>query len=1458
MRLRRIGRRIAPVIVLGHGLLLWHGYQSYRAARWQPARGNVTGGELRILGADHKPLGTCPLANTDVVADVAGYVGRVRVRQTFHNPLDRPIEAVYLFPLPHGAAVDDMAMTIGTRRIVGRIQPRAQARRTYERAKAAGKVAGLLDQERPNIFTQAVANIEPGAEVEIEIRYVETLAYRDSVVTWVFPTVVGPRYVPGAATGKEDTRAATTRVPDAAKISPPVLPRTRPGHDLHLTVNIDAGMELRDLRSDLHAVAIRRSGTGRAVVTLLEKDAIPNRDFILHYRTATDRIEDALLVHEDHRGAYFTLILQPPRRVAPAAARPKEMIFVIDRSGSMEGFPLAKARSTMQRCIERMNPRDTFNLISFSENLERLFPEPRLNTPANRGQALLYLARLQAGGGTEMLPAIHAALERPADPDRLRIVCFMSDGFVGNDFEILDAVRKNAAHARLFAFGIGDSVNRFLLDGMASAGRGEVEYVTQAGQGDAAAVRFQERIQSPVLTDIHIDWGGLPVTDVYPRQLPDLYDRKPIMIHFRASQAASAGAIVLRGNGARGTFERVIHLQPSGDTQGREALASLWARAKVQDLMTQDMAGLQSGSIRPDLKAQITALGVEYRLMTQFTSFVAVDETVVTAGGSPMTIPVAAAMPRGMSARGMFGTAGGPIVQARAGDPLIHVEAPADARQVIALLPDGVIKQLTFHAESHRWEARFDIPTYAAEGDYAVTVIVLLRDGTRQVLSLHYRVDMSAPTGKGRAQVGPAGAPVLRLEVTASPDTARVAALLPWGARVELAPSPTGGFEARVPVPMDWDIRAGAVKLLLTDRAHNRMTLVIDLRNSGAARVSRGDAPPRLAVVPSTDAAFTSTRQITGIAVVPVRGTGVREVWVAARGGVLQRRQDGTWRKYTRLDGLPEHEVCAITATAESVTAVFPRATAEWRHGRWHVRAMRRAALPTTAALPQTCAIVWRGTPWRATAAGLYAREGRSWRRIALPASAGTHVSALLPRGGSLWAALYGDGLWALLPALPRALSQPRLHSPVPSLRWQRLALGLPTAAREITALAGDGDTVWLGTQHEGLWEYDGRKWTQHLSPDEPYDHNCQTLTRYRGDLYASTLDSGLVIRTAAGWEHAAAPTISSDAPRQMVVFQDALYLRHGSGKIDRCDGRRWQRDVGHDLPRRQATALAADRERLYVAQWGGWSEFDGQTWQHHLRCPELQGLPITALLPDGGTLWLGTQNRGIAEVDRVSDTVHWHDERHGLPDDWVTVLAHVQPGAGEGGSDGGREGVTGGKGRTAFPDPVPPSLTPSLYAGTFIGGLARREGARWSAIRGPAVPGTSATTAAAVYTASSGSECVTALETDDAGGLFVGTRGGVWYQAPDGLIRKIAASAAFLDAEVQCLCAVADGLWAGTRTGLYFVAAPASARNHTSIEVSRKRQVKRRPGRLASSSIIGGQSAAIFSRRPASVPPER
>jgi len=616
----------------------------------------LPGGALHILDHEGSPTAACPLRHTHVEADISGFVTRVRVQQIFHNQLDRKIEALYVFPLPPDAAVDGMVMTVGERRIVSQIKARAEARTSYEAARAAGHVASLLDQERPNIFTQAVTNIEPGAKVVIEISYVETLRYEDGVFEFVFPMVVGPRYMPGSPSGKQGSGWApdTTQVPDASRISPPVaLPGTRAGHDISLTVHIDAGMPLFELQSVLHEVDVVQAEARRATVALRNQADIPNKDFILRYRTATDAIGDAFLTHTDARGTFFTLVLQPPRTVRPEQAVPKELIFVIDRSGSMSGFPIEKAKQTMRLAIERMNPQDTFNLLSFSGGTGRCFARPVPNTQANRAIALKYLADLHGSGGTEMMPAVIEALGGPHDPKRVRVVAFMTDGYVGNDLEIIDAVRKHAGTARVFAFGIGNAVNRFLLDGMVHAGRGVVEYVTLENQADQAVGRFQERIHAPLLTDITIDWGTLSA-EVYPKHVPDLFSHQPIMIHGRL-QGAADGRLMLRGHTATGPFARQIHVHSPAQPVEHAALAALWARAKVKEHLLRDYTALQRGTFPEAIQREITALGVEFQLVTQFTSFVAIEEMTVTVAGEPISIAVPVDIPAGVSYEGVFG-----------------------------------------------------------------------------------------------------------------------------------------------------------------------------------------------------------------------------------------------------------------------------------------------------------------------------------------------------------------------------------------------------------------------------------------------------------------------------------------------------------------------------------------------------------------------------------------------------------------------------------------------------------------------------------------------------------------------------------------------------------------------------------------------------------------------------------
>jgi len=611
----------------------------------------TTEGQLLAVDGKGELAGPCPLKHTDVKAEVSGFIARVTVTQQFQNPFPDKIEAVYTFPLPQAAAVDDMTIVMGERTVKGKIMRREEAQATYDAAKARGQTAALLNQQRPNIFTQAVANILPGQLINVTISYVETLKYDEGSYEWHFPMVVGQRYIPAGSTSDltstntdqagapQPIVAATPIVPDAQLITPPVMPKgVRAGHDVSIEVNIDAGVPLIGFQSATHEIEAVQPGAGKAIVRLKDQATIPNKDFILKYEVAGSKIEDALLFHRDHNDGYFTFILQPPQRVTVEDVTPKELVFVLDTSGSMSGFPIEKAKETMILALNGLYPRDTFNLILFSGYTKILFPEPQPATPENIKKAKDVVARANGYGGTEMMKAIRAALDPSDAGDHVRITCFMTDGQVGDDMQIIAEVQKHP-RARVFAMGFGDAPNRFLLDKITEYGRGEVEYVTENSDAKSAARRFHERVRNPLLTDVSIDWNGLPVTDVYPKSLPDLFSAKPVIFYGRYVGAAT-GVIRLKGMMSGREFVREIPVElPEREAQ-HDVLGTLWARSKVDDLMGGDMSGAQAGNMREELKTQITNLGLAHRMMTQFTSFVAVDEQSTGDGVAPQRVDV--------------------------------------------------------------------------------------------------------------------------------------------------------------------------------------------------------------------------------------------------------------------------------------------------------------------------------------------------------------------------------------------------------------------------------------------------------------------------------------------------------------------------------------------------------------------------------------------------------------------------------------------------------------------------------------------------------------------------------------------------------------------------------------------------------------------------------------------------
>lgn len=632
-------------------------------------------GALDAVAPDGTALGGCPLEHTDVHATVSGFVARVVVTQTFRSTFPTPVEALYTFPLSARAAVDAMTMRVGDRVIEGVIQRREDARRTYETAKAAGQVASLLDQERPNVFTQAVANLMPGAKVEIRIEYVEPLEFEAGTFSLVVPTVVGPRFSPPG-----------TR--DADAVTPPVTaPGTRAGHDLSITVDLDAGVPVHEIASPLHAIDVEQPAPSRARVVLRDQKEIPNRDFVLRWTVSTDALQSGSLTHRPDDGdGYLSLVLLPPKRVTADAAAPKELIFVVDRSGSQMGAPLDKAKEAMRFALDHMNPNDTFQIVDFGSTSNALFPSPQPASAEMRRRARAYIDALQANGGTMMAEAIERVCAMPADANRLRIVTFMTDGYVGNDLDVLGLVQKLRARSRWFPFGTGNSVNRFLIDGMARLGGGEAEYVLLTSSGEEVAQRFYERIASPVLTDVTVAFEGLDVVDVLPLAHADVWAERPLVIHARYRKAGT-GQVVLTGFQQGHPYREVIPVTLPEREPANDAIASMWARAKVDELTTQDLRALQSGTFPKPLEEQIVRVALAHRIVTPFTSFVAVEDRVVNADGTSRRVRVPVEMPDGVRYEGIFGAQASDAAQAFGG-------AAMPRRQMLAAAPEGIAAKI--------------------------------------------------------------------------------------------------------------------------------------------------------------------------------------------------------------------------------------------------------------------------------------------------------------------------------------------------------------------------------------------------------------------------------------------------------------------------------------------------------------------------------------------------------------------------------------------------------------------------------------------------------------------------------------------------------------------------------------------------------------------------------------------
>lgn len=600
-----------------------------------------------------------PLKHTAVDAVLTGPVARVRVTQTWRNPTDAALEAVYVFPLPENSAVDDLTLKIGERTIRAEIRKREEARATYEAARAAGHTAALLEQERPNVFTQSVANIPPRAELEVSVEYVQDLTYDAGEYEFVFPMVVGPRYIPGDPTGRSGTGRSpdTETVPDASQITPPVVGAgRRSGHSISLRARIESGFALHDLDVPTHEVQVSESDDV-TTVTLSPRDTLPNRDFVMRYRVDAEAPQAALLHHTDARGGFFTLVVQPPKLDVDGLVGQREMIFVVDVSGSMMGRPLSMCKAAMEDALRRLRPVDTFNVYTFAGQTGQVFPRPYPASDENLKRAMAYVAGQRAGGGTELANAVDAALRPDVEPGRTRHVFFLTDGFVGNEDEILsltrafvEAQKGKGQRSRVFGFGVGSSVNRMLLDGLGQAGEGLAFYAVNREDPARGVEQMFHKVDSAVLEEVSVDWGGLAVSEVFPALPATVFASRPLVLHGRFTGAAS-GAIAVRGRVGDRIVELRVPLEASAPP-GDVSLTSLWARAKIGDLSRALWDGPDETVVE-----SITKTGLDFRLVTAYTSFVAVDSEVRVGDGKPATVVQPVEMPEDVSRKGVFASA---------------------------------------------------------------------------------------------------------------------------------------------------------------------------------------------------------------------------------------------------------------------------------------------------------------------------------------------------------------------------------------------------------------------------------------------------------------------------------------------------------------------------------------------------------------------------------------------------------------------------------------------------------------------------------------------------------------------------------------------------------------------------------------------------------------------------------
>ena len=556
-----------------------------------------------------------PLKETDVTVNISGVIADVVIKQKYYNGGTRPINARYIFPASTRAAVHSMKMIIGEEVIVAQVKERQAAQQEFDKANKEGMSASLVKQQRPNVFSMNVANILPNDTIDIELRYTELLVPTEKIYEFVYPTVVGPRY-----SNQPEATAPETDL----WVKNPYLEEDQVSQtSFNISLSISTGIALQEIVCTSHETdVIWKSESVATILLVAPEDFGGNRDFIVRYRLAGQEIASGLLLFEGQEENFFLLMVQPPERIKPADIPPREYIFVVDVSGSMHGFPLNTAKKLLKNLIGNLRAVDRFNVVLFAGGSRLMSPSSLPATRENIRKAIRIIDRQQGGGGTELRSALQKALSLPRSESFSRTTMVVTDGYIAAERDVFHLIQNNLNRTNVFSFGIGSSVNRYLIEGMARAGQGEPFIVTKPQEAQGEAERFRTYVGAPTLTNIAVKYDGFETYDIEPPAIPDLFAERPLVV-FGKWRGKPEGTIELAGLGGAGEYIQTIPVAETKPLKMNRALRYLWARTRIARISDYSL-----GRRNREDEFEITNLGLTYNLLTRYTSFIAVHEAV--------------------------------------------------------------------------------------------------------------------------------------------------------------------------------------------------------------------------------------------------------------------------------------------------------------------------------------------------------------------------------------------------------------------------------------------------------------------------------------------------------------------------------------------------------------------------------------------------------------------------------------------------------------------------------------------------------------------------------------------------------------------------------------------------------------------------------------------------------------